>query len=530
MIVDANTLKNAEFFKADICILGGGVAGIVLANELLNSNKSIILLESGHEHYETPTQELYKAESVPQLFPNPMVSRLRFLGGSSNHWENSTERFDPIDFEKREWVSDSGWPIRYEELDQYYSDAEEYCGVGREGYSFDFWKNKLNSTDVFSKSKLFDSVVSKAPFLPTRFFAEYGESLVGSKSIRIIKNANVVDLEYDRETQAVKTVKFRTFQDLSHKVNASVFIMCMGGIENARMLLHFNEKHDDQLGNQFNNVGRYFMEHPTIRAAHLLPFHDDTLDPIYLGTMVDSLNVRVRGRASLSGSAQYKHQTNNLRMYFVKQSKIALSDGISSSHLISDSLSDAELSDDFGKHLMNIIKDIDHIAESFIKKELDVSLFDNAYEFGGYQIISMIEQTPDRENRIKLGSERDALGLKKVKIDFRVSESDKQAAWKTLELLSQDQAIQSIGRIRLLKERESRIWGSQLGFGQHHMGTTRMANNAENGVVDSSLKVFGTKNLYVSGSSVFPTGGHVPPTLTIVAMSIRLARELRDVV
>ncbi len=528
MIIDANHIENPATFKADICILGGGVAGIVIANELLESNKSVVLLESGSEHFDAKTQDLYKAEAFPKKFPDPHFSRLRFLGGSSNHWENSIERFDPIDLKKRKWVENSGWPLDYAELSYFYPKAEHYCGVGGDGYDFEFWKKKYGSKDLLSKSRLFKSVVSKSPLYPTQFFRKHGKELVSNTNVTVIKNANVVDLIYDNEAEKVESVAFRAFQKLQHTVEAKYFIMCMGGIENARMLLIFNEKYKGKLGDHNGNVGRYFMEHPTIRGAHFIPFRKKSLDQIYGG--VKNGGVRVKGRLSLTESAQESYRTNNLRMYLVEQSKLTLSDGISSSHIVSDSFKEYELPENFGGHLLNIIKDGDHIAETFLKNEFDTSFFNDAYEFGGYQIVSMIEQTPDKNNRIKLGNEKDSLGLKKIHIDFRITQSDKDAAWKTLELLAKDQGILASGRLRLLKNRESRIWNSQLGFGSHHMGTTRMGRSVKDGVVDSSLKVFGTKNLFISGSSVFPTGGHVPPTLTVVAMSIRLARELREAV
>ncbi len=529
MIIDAQDIEGQSTFKADICILGGGIAGIVLANELLHTNKTIILLESGSEQYDDKVQALYEAESIPSVFPNPRRSRLRLLGGSSNHWENSIERFSPIDFKKRSWVNDSGWPFTYEELEPYYTKAEEYARVGKDGYHFGFWGGKLNGTDIFSNSASFNSKVTKSPLYPTQFYREYGGNLNNAKNINIIKNANVIDLTYDNEKQLVKSVIFRTLKkDVQHRVDAKVFIMCLGGIENTRMLLTFNETHDDQLGNHHANVGRYFMEHPTIRAAHFLPFNEYQLDKIYEG-MLDG-ELYIRGRASLNDSAQRKYRTNNLRIYFTRLSKLELSTGISSAHIVSNSVKKGEAPDDFGGHLLNIIKDLDHIAETILKKEMDTSFFDSAHKFGGYQITSMIEQTPDRNNQITLGKSKDQLGIKKVKIDFHISEYDKAKAWKTLELLAKDPSFQTIGRIRLLKERDSRLWKSQLGFGQHHMGTTKMSNNIKNGVVDPSLKVFGTKNFYISGSSVFPTGGHVPPTLTIIAITIRLADKLKSII
>jgi choline dehydrogenase-like flavoprotein len=303
--------------------------------------------------------------------------------------------------------------------------------------------------------------------------------------------------------------------------------MCFGGIENARMLLTFNEKYNDKLGNQFDNVGRYFMEHPTIRAAHFYPLHNK-LNKIYSG-ILDGPHF-IHGRCKLKESTQYKYHTNNLRLYFNERSKLDLSHGISSSHILTDGLKNKEIPDDFGIHLVNVLKDIDLISEAFLRKKFNTSFVSDANDFLGYQVVSMIEQTPDKNNRITLGNTRDPLNIKKINIDFRVTESDKKNAWRSLELLAQDPVLQSLGRIRLLKKRESRIWGSQLGFGHHHMGTTRMSHKMENGVVDPSSKVFGTQNFYVAGCSVFPTGGHVPPTLTIVAMAIKLANELKRII
>lgn len=526
MIIDANAIGNLEKLDADICIMGGGVAGIVLAHELLKGKKNVLLIESGNEAYDEKAQELYEAESVPAFFPGTSYSRLRLLGGSSNHWENSIERFDPIDFKKRDWIDNSGWPITYEEVLKFYPEAEAYCGVGNGRYDLPSWKRKFDCKDIFLNSSLFSTVFSVSPPSPTNFYDKYGEGLINSNNIKIIKNANVVGMEFDSERGKVTSILFKTFSGVDHTVRAKRFVMCLGGIENARMLLVFNEKYKNRLGNSFDNVGRYFMEHPTIRAADLLPFGDSVLDKAYSGVDDDQLKIRGAARAKLSESAQIKYHASNLRLYFNRQSKLELSSGISSSHIILDSLKGLSFSDNFGQHLVNVIKDIDQVAEALLRKEFDVSLFESANEFGGYQIVSMIEQTPDRNNRIRLGVDKDRLGIKKIKIDYRVTQEDKDRAWRTLELLSKDPGIQAIGRLRLLKERESQIWGSQLGFGQHHMGTTRMSHSEKTGVVDTSLKVFGTNNLYISGSSVFPTGGHVPPTLTIVAVTIRLAREL----
>ena len=97
MIIDCNTFEKTEKFEADICILGAGISGTVLANELKNSFKMILLIEAGGKNYEV--------ESYSH------VSHLKMLGGTSNNWRNNTSRISPIDFKKRDWVESSGWPI-----------------------------------------------------------------------------------------------------------------------------------------------------------------------------------------------------------------------------------------------------------------------------------------------------------------------------------------------------------------------------------------------------------------------------------
>ncbi len=525
MIIDANKMATPDALDADICIMGGGAAGITLAKKLLNSKRRIILIESGNETYDQETQGLYKTEDKPQIFPSTLASRLRFLGGSSNHWENSTERFDPIDLKEREWVPNSGWPIEYDELSQFYPEAENYCGLDDNGYDLRYWESQFNFNNPISGSSIVNSAILKSAIPFTRFFHKHGNILKDSKYIKILTNANVTDIDYKDET--IHSVTIETLKQLQSKVTAKIFVMCFGGIENARILLNFNQKYDHKLGNKYDNVGRYFMEHPTIRAANFYPLNGK-LDKIYDGIAYN--NQLITARFKLTEEAQTKNQTNNLRLILSKSSNLILSEGVSSAHVIKDSLKNVTMPDNFGSHLVNIIKDADLITESYLKNEMDSSFFESAYEFGGYQFVSMIEQTPSRDNRITLGNTIDKLNIKQVKINWSITDYDKTKAWKSLELLAKDPTINKLGRVQVLKDSNSRIWKSQLGFGHHHMGTTRMSSEYKKGVVDPSLRVFGTKNFYISGSSVFPTGGHVPPTLTIIALTLKLANELKQII
>ena len=528
MLIDSLSLEKNTSITSDICIIGGGVAGITLGLELHKRHKGITLIESGGEEFSLEKQKLYSPETKPELYPDPTFSRLRYLGGSSNHWDNSTNTLDPIDFEKRDWVPNSGWPINYEDLAKYYPKAGYYCGVGADGYKLENWVNKLSGNNPFSESQDIKSSITKSAVTPTRFFVKNKDELENSTALTIYKNANLTDIDFDVESGIVKSITFHSTPEVKHSVTAKIFIMCLGGIENARLMLKFNEKYNNKLGNQYDNVGRYFMDHPVIRAAHLYP--SDTIDKTYF-KFFKSILIKdkiVHGHVKLKESALYNYRINNLRIPFVPSTKYIMSHGISSAHILSDSVSDLEVPDDFGKHIMNIVRDIDLLAEAGSQQAFDWELSDDAMQFGGFQIQAMIEQTPDRDNRITLGTERDPYNIRRINIAWRVTDEDKRLAWEGLNILAREVGKLAIGRLRVLKERESRIWGSQLAFGHHHIGTTRMSNGPKQGVVDTDQKVFGTKNFFIGGSSVFSTGGHVPPTLTIVALSIRLAKHISD--
>jgi choline dehydrogenase-like flavoprotein len=524
MIIDGKLLKQPTKYSADICILGGGVAGIVLANELKDRFSNIIVIESGSESYSQEAQELYSPAKVPTLYPDPSYSRLRFLGGASNHWGNNTSPLSPIDFEKRDWIPNSGWPISYKDIEPYYAKAAKYCGTAEDGYDTKHWLNYFNKKSLTGDSVNLEIGIAKAAMPPVRFFQTHGKPLETSKNITLIKNSNVIDLEFEEKSKEVRNITFNSYSDVNHTVEATQFILCFGGIENARMMSFFNEKYNNKLGNKNDNVGRYFMDHMTVRASHLQTLNRDLFE-LFEGKLIDSR--RILSFFQLSEKALIDNQTTNLRLPLVNASQYDLSDGISSFHILSQKFASGNWPDNFMNHFGNLFTDIDMVIEAIARKEFDDTVFDNANKFGGYRIPMMIEQTPSRDNRIKLGSVKDRYGIPKVEIDWQLTNTDKNLAWKSLELVAREVGAQNIGRMRLLKERESRLFGDQMGFGSHHMGITRMADDEEKGVVDKDLKVFGTENFYIASCSVFPTGGHVPPTMTMVALCVRLAELLK---
>jgi len=525
MLVNGNDIKSPSHEDCDICIIGAGVAGIVLANELKDFDGKVLLIDGGDVNYSQESQELYEGESRPKHFPNPLYSRLRFLGGSSNHWQNNTSPLQPIDFEVRSWIPNSGWPISFQDIKPFYKQAEKYCGVDGDGYDSEYWSKALKSEDVLKGSDILETQMAKSPLFPVRFYSVYGNALSKQSNLKIISNTNVVDVTYQDKSKKIEYIDCVTNNDIKVTIKPKIFILALGGLENARMLLSFNEKYDNKIGNQGDAVGRYFMEHPTIRGAHF--FVDDPKRfSLYKYKVIK--NKGVVGFHSLTETSLKEKKSINLRIPFIEATDFELSDGISSSNIFKESLSKWELPENIGSHLYNIVSDLDMVAEGISRKQFNEELFEHSNDVGGFSTVMMMEQTPDPRNRITLAESKDRLGIKKLKIDYRITDDDKSRFWKSLNIVALEYGAKALGRVKLLKERESRLWGSQVGFSQHHMGTTRMSENSDKGVVDKNHLVHGTNNFYIAGSSVFSTGGHVPPTLTISALSIRLALYLKE--
>lgn len=521
MLVGANEVETDSRLSCDLCILGGGAAGITIARELSRTGLDVCVVESGDFHYSDRNQDLYQVSEYNPVFPDPQWSRLRYWGGSTNHWEGNCTPLSEIDFEKRSFVPHSGWPLKRKDLDTFYRRASVYCELGEYNHDSDYWtsRSEMKSPDLTS-ARIHTGVARSSP--PTRFGEVWGRQIIDASNVRVFMGANVVDLEFDEKLGKVGAIKVKNLDGNQFSIAARSFVVCFGGIENARMLLFWNSKFENRLGNQGDSVGRYFMDHPVIEGAFFLPTVPRSFFDFYHHHSIDGQGLT--GFWELSDETLRERELTNIRMPFVAVSKLFASDGVSSFHMLKNSDAGGEL----WHHLRNVLRDIDMVLEASVRRKTGRKMFDSADDFAGFLFDTMIEQRPKRENRIRLSADMDALGVPRAKVEWRISDADIDNTWKAYKVVAEEVGRLGLGRMRLLRDRGPRIWGGQMSFGNHHMGSTRMWNNPEHGVVDANSKVHGTRNLFVAGSSVFPTGGHVPPTLTIVALAIRLSDHLKE--
>jgi choline dehydrogenase-like flavoprotein len=522
--LDTRNFHQTQRWDADVCIMGGGVAGITLANELSKKGISVILLEAGGDDHDPQVQKDAEASSVHYPYPDPSQSRLRRLGGTSNHWANNTSPLSPIDFEARDGLPESGWPITFETLSPYYEKAGVYCGVGSDGYDLQHWLKTfdIQSTVPNGGTEGVRLAIAKASLPPTQFYRAHGAILNRRAAVKVITYAQVTGVRFAPSSQRVEQVQVMGANGIYHTVDAQEVVMALGGLENARMLLHFNREANNALGNQHDVVGRYFMDHPTVRGAQLFTKTPEVFR-LFSGEVPSDYRRFVLNFFELTERRLREHQLTNIRMPLTKASRQQLSRGVSSFHLLKERLQGQPASGTILSHLTNVVMDLDIVADTVSRKVLHQPLFESVDDFGGFEVPLMMEQTPHRDNRVVLSPEKDRFGIPKMSIEWQLHAADKKRLWRGLEVFAAEIGALGLGRVRSLADQESRIFGNQIGFGHHHMGTTRMASIPEKGVVDAEQRVFGTANLSVAGCSVFSTGGHVPPTLTIVATSLRLA-------
>jgi choline dehydrogenase-like flavoprotein len=511
MFIDARTLPNRTNLDADLAIIGGGPAGITLARRFARGRVNVVIAEAGGLEYDADVQALYQGENAGIGY-QLNATRLRFFGGSSNHWGGYCRPLDPIDFEKRDWVPHSGWPFGISELLPYYPEASEIVEIAPANYDdINYWRRKTGEQiPDLASGRMRQQYVHFSP--PTRFGTRYGDELKQAKNIRVLLNANVVDIQPGENGRQAQRLSIRTLTGLTHTLKAKYFVVATGGLENARMLLLSNSVVSAGLGNQNDLVGRFFMEHPHMQGFAEIVVADLGRVPRIFRERVPAETHTVQVAFNPSDS-------------FLRQRRLlnaTLMAGVAGEYR-SDAEAPSAESRKADAHM-----DMLRAARRFLADNKGaVDPADTRLIGRWLGIGCACEQVPDPDSRVSLSSDqRDSLGLPRIRLDWRLTEQDRRSIVEHMHSLALEFGALGMGRMRLNVEDDG-IWPAQVTGGSHHMGTTRMSDEPKQGVVDRNCRVHGMENLYVAGSSVFPTCGSANPTLTIVALALRLADHLK---
>ena len=269
MHIDARNIENNSLIRGDICIIGAGAAGISMALDLIGSPYKVILLEGGGFEYDDKVQDLYQGRNTGQRYFPIRSSRLHLFGGTTGHWGGLCAPFDELDFKKRSWVPHSGWPIELSDLHPYYEKAQVPLELGPYRYDLEYWREQYPDMEPFplNEEVIWSKMWQFSP--PTRFGSRYRETLEKAENIHLYTYANCTNLAANEAVNRVKEIEISNHEGKTHRVRAKYFVMACGAIQNARLLLASNRQNKVGLGNDRDQVGRYFMEHLEIKSAEL---------------------------------------------------------------------------------------------------------------------------------------------------------------------------------------------------------------------------------------------------------------------
>ncbi len=544
MITDARILDQNQIIETDLLIIGAGPAGITIAQNLAGSAIRITLLESGGEGYDYDAQDLNRG-AITGIPAVPLdASRLRLFGGTSNHWAGWCRPLEREDFETRQDWPESGWPISLDDLKPYYNAATKICQLPSESFDdLKFWQSQLGGSQLkklnLDASRLLTSIFQISP--PTRFGEVYRQDLQQAKNINVLLNATVLELLNSADSainssiKKVSGVRVSTLDGKQFTVKAKVIVSAVGGIETSRLLLLSNKLHPKGAGNENDLVGRYFMDHPWLQAISYLRFNKPGTNwPLYFDKTKVS-NTRIFGTLTPAPELKRSAQIGGFRLWL--QPSTVSTVGIDSARTILNQLKQGQLADHLGDHIANLYADADILADVAYKTLFQVSRspFGNNPKpksnlpYLGTFIDLNIEQRPNPNSRLMLDSSVDALGQQKIKLDWQLSETDWRTATTALNIVAQEFGRIDAGRVHVPLEGIKPNWPPLITSSNHHMGGARMASDPKWGVVNVDCRVHSIDNLYIAGSAVFPTSGYANPTLTIVALSLKLADHLRGV-
>lgn len=494
MLIDANDLEDGQTIDTAIAIVGGGMAGIALARQLAEAGVEVVILESGGETPDARVQDLYAGSMTVGDGQSSVAnddyltaSRVRCFGGSGHVWGGKCGPLDPIDFVKRSWIPHSGWPVTRESLQPYYDRACALLELPRflppSTHPVDDPLLERRSAQFTPRTRAYTRYSGQLKDGP---FKSYTGAAATHPGIRVYLHANVTRIALSANGRHVESLRIALLNGRRHILRAGTYILATGGIENVRLLLASNDVAKQGIGNHSDWLGRGFQGHTTISrdqttlwsmrtVATLAPYDISRFDAPH----------RVLG---LSDGAQARTRRLN-----------------------------------FTVTMSSVVKDAPPTA---VAVQAMARRLTGQTASAHHNIYFMTEHPPNRDSRITLREDsRDALGLPRVHLEMRHDPIEHETLERTLDLLARELGRLGVGRLQWSGTDDA--WrNSFTSLSRHHMGATRMSSSAADGVVDEHGRVHGVANLYVAGSSVFPTSGLCNPTLTLLALGFRMGDTL----
>lgn len=521
--------RAGDSHQADVCIVGAGAAGITLCRRLAAAGHRVTLLEAGGLDYDPATQALAAGPNLGLPYYALEDARLRFFGGTTNIWGGRCALLEPLDFERRPWVPHSGWPIGFEDLAPHYQAIHDELGLGDFRYDDALWPLLGQRPPPFDRQALITRFWRFDP-VRERFNAGRCRDLLENDRVRVVTHANVTHIQARADGGAVDHVRAASLEGRTLTLSARHYVLAAGGIENPRLLLAARDVERAGIGNGRDLVGRFFMEHQHGRAG--------VVDGRQAFRLWNAFRKRRPGRAHPplaplllpAPELQARRGILNTGLTFKLQRRPE--QGLLLNDRLYRQLKHSLPPDRTRRRLWHAYRDLRGALQGTVKPALE--RWRAPAGLRDLHVMVRAEPAPNPDSRVTLTEERDALGIPRAALDWRLAAQDKETVAVLVETLDRELHAAGLGRINgadWLRD-PGPEWpvdetvGKHHIAGYHHMGTTRMSASPATGVVDPQCRVHGYANLHVAGSSVFPTASWANPTLTILALARRLADDL----
>ncbi|WP_417336311.1 GMC family oxidoreductase [Halobacteriovorax marinus] len=487
----------------DVCIVGSGIGGGSLALKLAEREISFVIVEAGAQD---SSSEKVRFENVGREFGLRSTTAIQ-LGGTSTLWHGVLAPLDEVDFEEREWIPNSGWPISLSDLEPYYEEASELLGVR----DYSYFDSRLLSTELANKllemnfnRRVFENKMFQQPLPEKNFSHDLLELVKDSEKYNLLINTVGLELLKGRDG-LIRALKVGGGDGNTFEVKARCFVSAAGALETPRLLMNSNIEN--------GNIGKYLMDHP---MANLCQVRSNKKQRAHLYSAIKYKdNIAIKTGIELKKAEQKKHRLPNHNFYMrptftrgidnetekIKLSLLAFKDG--------------------GVTLRDLWKVVSNLNVVFQVLLYKFSL-NPWYKYS--DLFFVTEQTPFKDSCVELSEKVDAWGYRMSRVNWQVSEWDLSAMIRWYELVESE--CYDKMQYEYTYEFDSEDWERNFTSAAHHVGTARMSNSKENGVVDKNLNVFDVRNLFLCDGSVFTTSGNVNSGFTISALACRLAKHL----
>jgi choline dehydrogenase-like flavoprotein len=513
MFEDLRNWPADHIINTDVCVVGAGAAGLVLARALAAHDINVVLVESGGLDEVDSTACLNDGVAVGLPYQYLSRGRARVLGGTTTRWAGQCLPLRPDDLARRSWVPYSGWPIGYEQLAPWLDAAAEIFAVDTRTSLSEVHRRRglAPLKPIGDDCEPFATVYTPNLDLGRQYRAD----IERSSRIRCVLHATLVAMTRDRDQRQVEHVTISTPDGQRATVSAIAVVLCAGGIENARLLLA-TAGDGVAPGNGHDQVGRYLQDHPSAVTAELSSDDPRQLLSSFDLTSVDGL--RYWPKLATTRQGEQRHQI------------AAASAALDISWGDADAVETARnIAERLRRGQSPAARDLGAAARRL--PGLVAASYRDAGCMRGWPLARprrvglrvQIEQAPNPASRVTLGRQRDALGVPRVEVRWQLSDLDGRTFAQATRVFGQ-----AFGDLGLATVDSALVDGvpAHVDEAYHPAGTTRMSHDERTGVVDPNLTVHGTTNLFVCGSSVFPTVGYANPTQTLCALALRLADHL----